>query len=101
MTERYPSARKYRDVFERIKKSITDIIAQGKHEPRHPVHLDPSVQEGVPKFQGHWEPDMGMGNEYNFMINNSKHLFCKFQTTHCGLPKGHTARLRISNPEVL
>lgn len=70
VTERYPSARKYRDVFERIKKSITDIIAQGKHEPRHPVHLDPSVQEGVPKFQGHWEPDMGMGNEYNFMINN-------------------------------
>ncbi|KAF3016104.1 hypothetical protein E8E14_002041 [Neopestalotiopsis sp. 37M] len=71
VTERYPSARKYRDVFERIKKSITDIIAQGKHEPRHPVHLDPSIQEGVAKFQGHWEPDMGgMGNEYNFMINN-------------------------------
>ncbi|KAK9415284.1 hypothetical protein SUNI508_02132 [Seiridium unicorne] len=70
VTERYPSARKYRDVFERIKKAILDIIAQGKHEPRNPVQLDPLVQDGVKKFQGQWGPAMtGMGSEYNFMIN--------------------------------
>jgi hypothetical protein len=71
VTERYPSARKYRDVFERIKKAVLDMIAQGKHEPRNPVHLDPTVQDGVAKFQAQWGPGMtGMGNEYNFMINN-------------------------------
>lgn len=39
MTERFPSARKYRDVFERIKKSITELIASGKHQPRHAVEV--------------------------------------------------------------
>jgi hypothetical protein len=32
MTERWPAARKYRDVFERIKMSVTDVIAQGNHQ---------------------------------------------------------------------
>lgn len=72
VTERYPSARKYRDVFERIKKAILDLIAQGKHEPRHPVHLEPVIQEGVTKFSNQWEPGgmAGMGNDFNFMINS-------------------------------
>ncbi|KAH8204367.1 hypothetical protein TruAng_001418 [Truncatella angustata] len=71
VAERYPSARRYRDIFERIKVAILDIIAQGKHEPRLPVCLDPSAQESVAGFQGQWGHGMaGMGNEYNFMINN-------------------------------
>jgi len=32
MTERWPVARKYRDVFERIKASVTDVIAKGNHQ---------------------------------------------------------------------
>jgi hypothetical protein len=32
MTERWPPARKYRDVFERIKTNVTDVIAQGNHQ---------------------------------------------------------------------
>lgn len=39
MTERFPSARKYRDVFERIKTSVTDLIEQGKHQPRKTVEV--------------------------------------------------------------
>jgi hypothetical protein len=31
MTERWPLARKYRDVFERIKEAVMDIIAGGNH----------------------------------------------------------------------
>ncbi|KAI1846693.1 hypothetical protein JX265_009004 [Neoarthrinium moseri] len=70
VTERYPSARKYRDVFERIKRAILDLIAQGKHEPRNPVHLEPAVQESVSKFQGQWGGGMaGMGSDFSFMIN--------------------------------
>lgn len=67
VTERYPSARKYRDVFERIKSSIMGIIAQGKHEPRNPVHIDPNVQKGFANFEGQWAP--GMGADFSYMVN--------------------------------
>lgn len=32
MTERWPAARRYRDVFEQIKMSVTDVIAQGNYQ---------------------------------------------------------------------
>ncbi|KAI1454265.1 fungal-specific transcription factor domain-containing protein [Annulohypoxylon moriforme] len=67
VTERYPSARKYRDVFERIKSSIMGIIAQGKHEPRNPVQIDPNVQKGFASFEGQWAP--GMGADFSYMVN--------------------------------
>ncbi|KAI0007454.1 fungal-specific transcription factor domain-containing protein [Xylariaceae sp. FL0662B] len=66
-TERYPSARKYRDVFERIKTAILGIIAQGKHEPRHPVHIDTNVQDTFASPDGQWGP--GMGADLSYMIN--------------------------------
>ncbi|KAI1802406.1 fungal-specific transcription factor domain-containing protein [Daldinia bambusicola] len=67
VTERYPSARKYRDVFERIKSAIMGIIAQGKHEPRNPVQLDPNVQKGFANFEGQWAP--GVGADFSYMVN--------------------------------
>ncbi|KAI1142645.1 fungal-specific transcription factor domain-containing protein [Hypoxylon sp. FL0543] len=67
VTERYPSARKYRDVFERIKSAIMGIIAQGKHEPRNPVQIDPNVQKGFASFEGQWAP--GMGADFSYMVN--------------------------------
>ncbi|KAI1642258.1 fungal-specific transcription factor domain-containing protein [Daldinia loculata] len=67
VTERYPSARKYRDVFERIKSAIMGIIAQGKHEPRNPVHIDPNVQKRFANFEGQWAP--GMGADFSYMVN--------------------------------
>ncbi|KAI1376409.1 fungal-specific transcription factor domain-containing protein [Hypoxylon crocopeplum] len=67
VTERYPSARKYRDVFERIKSAILNIIAQGKHEPRNPVQIDPNVQKGFANLEGQWAP--GMGADFSYMVN--------------------------------
>ncbi|PVH71530.1 hypothetical protein DL98DRAFT_596856 [Cadophora sp. DSE1049] len=33
MTERWPASRKYRDLFEVVKKSVLDAISEGKHTP--------------------------------------------------------------------
>jgi hypothetical protein len=41
MTERWPLARKYRDVFERIKESVLDILEKGKYQTRQ--HIPGSV----------------------------------------------------------
>lgn len=68
VTERYPSARKYRDVFERIKKTIMGLVAQGKHEPRNPVDIEPPVQEGFNNFANQWGQS-GMGADFSYMIN--------------------------------
>ncbi|KXJ96076.1 fungal-specific transcription factor domain-domain-containing protein [Microdochium bolleyi] len=68
VTERYPSARKYRDVFERIKTTILTLIAQGKHEPRNPVTLDTHMQTEFPTMaNGQW--GSGMNADLTFMIN--------------------------------
>ncbi len=40
ITERYPSARKYRDIFERTKTTILSLIARGEHRPQNPVNLN-------------------------------------------------------------
>jgi hypothetical protein len=37
MAERWPTGRKYRDLFESVKKSVVDAIGEGKHMPRIPV----------------------------------------------------------------
>lgn len=46
MTERWPSARKYRDVFEEIKTAVTDLTENGMHQPRKAVEiLDAQMRE--------------------------------------------------------
>ena len=67
MTERYPSAKKYRDVFERIKTAVLSLISQGKHEPRNPVNLDSNVQAGFESLTAAVGPTMGA--DFSFMIN--------------------------------
>jgi hypothetical protein len=37
MTEKWPGGKKYRDLFESVKKSVLDAIAEGKHIPRTAV----------------------------------------------------------------
>jgi hypothetical protein len=37
MTERWPASRKYRDMFEAVKKAVLDAILEGKHIPRTAV----------------------------------------------------------------
>lgn len=34
ITERWPGARKYRDVFEGIKHTVIDLVSRGEHRPR-------------------------------------------------------------------
>ncbi|KAL7628553.1 hypothetical protein AAE478_000068 [Parahypoxylon ruwenzoriense] len=67
VAERYPSARKYRDVFERIKSAILNLIAQGKHEPRNPVHIDQNIQKGFANAETQWAP--GIGADFSYMVN--------------------------------
>ncbi|RYP51832.1 hypothetical protein DL768_002908 [Monosporascus sp. mg162] len=67
MTERYPSAKKYRDVFERIKTAVLSLIAQGNHGPRNPVCLDSHVQAGFASFQDQVDPSLSA--DFSFMIN--------------------------------
>ncbi|KAI5861689.1 fungal-specific transcription factor domain-containing protein [Durotheca rogersii] len=67
VAERYPSARKYRDLFERIRSAIMTMIAQGEHEPRHPVHIDPNVQKGFATLESQWAT--GMGADFSYMVN--------------------------------
>lgn len=68
ITERYPSARKYRDIFERIKGSILSLIARGEHQPRNPVDLDADMRARVATLEGTWAVN-GMGNDFSQMIN--------------------------------
>jgi hypothetical protein len=37
MTERWPLAKKYRDVFERIKEAVMDILSGGKNQERQHI----------------------------------------------------------------
>lgn len=68
ITERYPSARKYRDIFERIKTSILELIARGEHQPRNPVGLDADMRARVTNLGGSLGMMGGMGAEYSHMM---------------------------------
>lgn len=45
IAERYPSSRKYRDLFERIKSSLVQGIANGGQHRHSQIQLDPDAQE--------------------------------------------------------
>lgn len=57
MTERWQPARKYRDIFERIKSNVMDAIAQGNHQPTRTVGLaDPVMTEPGRTFSNDFLP---------------------------------------------
>lgn len=45
-----------------------DLIAQGKHEPRNPVNLEPTLQEGFSCLPDQWSTG-GIGADFTYMIN--------------------------------
>lgn len=52
MTERWPASRKYRDIFEAVKKSVLDAISEGKHIPRTAVTtMKDDMQNSIPRLQ--------------------------------------------------
>ncbi|RDW85138.1 hypothetical protein BP6252_02728 [Coleophoma cylindrospora] len=69
MTERWPSARKYRDVFEQIKDSVTGLVDQAQSSRRgsaasndHPhgsgkgkLVVPEELQEGIRGLEEHWQ----------------------------------------------
>ncbi len=68
ITERYPSARKYRDIFERIKTTITSLIARGEHRPRGPVDMDADMRVRCAALEGSWGMT-GIGADFSQMIS--------------------------------
>jgi hypothetical protein len=76
ITERYPSARKYRDIFERIKTSILSVIKRCDHWPRPPLNLDADVQELVESMDIDW----GLGR----MGAESSHMMSQMTGTQVG-----------------
>ncbi|KAH8899855.1 hypothetical protein GQ53DRAFT_203201 [Thozetella sp. PMI_491] len=68
ITERYPSARKYRDIFERIKTTITTLIARGEHRPQNPVDVDADMRERFASLEGSWGM-AGIAADFNQMIS--------------------------------
>lgn len=67
MTERFPSARKYRDVFERIKLSVFAIIEQGKQQPARKLSWGDDMRARCVGLESGL--DMGGGKEeFSWMI---------------------------------
>lgn len=59
ITERWPAAKKYRDIFEAVKQNVIDPLANGKsHGPRQAISLLKTViPSGLPSV------DMGEGRQ--------------------------------------
>ncbi|KPI42053.1 putative transcriptional regulatory protein [Cyphellophora attinorum] len=79
ITERYPSAKKYRDIFERLRNAIRDLLQTGNHQPGAPVPslaLDPAMLQhdfadllGQESTMGGWAAHSGIGTDFTHMIN--------------------------------
>jgi hypothetical protein len=68
MTERWPSARKYRDIFEQVKSSVMDLIAEGRHQPRKTVDIiDVDMRESLAMLDQ--ERLAGIGEDFTQMIS--------------------------------
>ncbi|KAI0482554.1 fungal-specific transcription factor domain-containing protein [Xylariaceae sp. FL0804] len=97
VTERYPSARKYRDVFERIKTALVPALAAraprpqggggGGSRPGDPVRVDAAAQETFARLLRAqtggdggsdggggggewWDGAAGLGHDFSYMINS-------------------------------
>lgn len=79
IAERYPSAKKYRDIFERLRTAIRELMQAGNHQPGHPVPslaLDPSLLQqdfadllGHESMTGSWPAYAAMSSDFHYMIN--------------------------------
>lgn len=93
MSDKWPAGRRYRDLFESVKKSVLDAIGEGKHMPRPAVTsmkdgmkttlqslpIDPAKESinhdveqmlcdmtGQPDFWDDIDMNMGMNDDTNF-----------------------------------
>ena len=54
IAERYPAAKKYRDIFERLRSTVINMIHAGKHQPGQPVQLDSSMHQDFANLGDTW-----------------------------------------------
>ena len=65
ITERWPAARRYRDIFETIKQSVLDAIEEGEYCPRRPIkRLKANLQETLRNIQ----PSEGGRDDFSTLI---------------------------------
>jgi hypothetical protein len=65
ITERWPAARRYRDIFETIKQSVLDAIEEGEYCPKRPIkRLKPTLQETLKNIQ----PSEGGRDDFSALI---------------------------------
>lgn len=67
ITERYPSSKRYRDIFERIKSAVLSLMQAGKHQPGQPVNIDVQVHRDCAGLQETWP--YGMNPDFTHMMN--------------------------------
>jgi hypothetical protein len=94
MTERWPSARKYRDIFEQVKSSVMDLIAEGRHQPRKTIDiLDIDMMESFGSLDD--KQTRGLGDYFSQMIAqmtgqnmewNSQQVFQSAKTANAAGP---------------
>jgi hypothetical protein len=67
IAERHPSAKKYRDIFERLRATVIDLVEAGKHRPGHPVTLDFGMQQDFAGMESSWP--YGMSSDFTQIIS--------------------------------
>lgn len=107
MTERWPSARKYRDVFEQIKDSVTGLVAEAQGSRRgsasssgnpnangkRNVAVPEELQEGIRVLEEHWQ---GPRDGFEHMISQMTGQSLGFWESGAGAAVG----LDIGSPSI-
>jgi hypothetical protein len=80
MAERWPAGRKYRDLFESVKKSVLDVISEEKHVPRMAVvNMKDEMQTSLNSLQANQSIEMEtVHDDLDQMISDmtGEQLFC-------------------------
>jgi len=70
MTERWPTAQKYRNAFERVKTAVFEIIANGKNAPPSAVGvIDAETRTALDRIDSEFGDSVGMMG-FSHMIND-------------------------------
>jgi hypothetical protein len=86
ITERWPGARKYRDVYETIKQMVLESIEEGDYEPRRTItNLRPGLQAALQSID---ENEEGQG-EFSAMVAD--------MAGGAGLPGDEAPQVQTSN----
>lgn len=100
ITERWPGARRYRDIFEAIKQSVQDTIEEGDYCPRRPIkRLKPNLHETL----RHIQPSEGGRDDFSALVaemsgNQASFVYNMELATPAILPEEGSANLDFDVP---